>query len=122
MDTETNEFFFNVNFWNYRTIVEVIRSLRLLSDERVDRLQEPFTGAGLTKDEISLVTTELRSQVLPCLEDDERLLLDGTKTKTSDDGTFYKSDEDRIKNYSINKAVLIQFIEAIENCNGFEVC
>lgn len=122
IDNETENVVFDVNFWHYRSLVEAIRSLKILPDDYVDRLHEPFTGAGLTKEECCMVASELRSRLLPSLEEDDRLLLDGTTTKTSDDGVFHKSDGEWQKNYSTNKRVLREFIDAIAASNGFMVC
>ncbi len=122
MDNETDDVVFDVNFWHYRAIVEAIRSLRVLPDEQVDRLHEPFTGSGLTKDECRIVAAELQARVVPILEQDDRLLLDGTVTKEPDDGVFHKTDAEWRKNYSTNKTVLAAFIDAIHKSNGFTVC
>ena len=121
LDNETEEFFFDVNFWHYRTLVETIRALAVLSDDCIDRLHEPFTGAGLTKDESRMVAEKLRSRVLPRLQEDDRLLLDGSTTKATDDGAFHRSEDDCTKNYSTNRQVLVEFIQALEACNGFTV-
>ncbi len=122
MDNETDDVVFDVNFWHYRAIVEAIRSLRVLPDEQVDRLHEPFTGSGLTKDECRIVAAELQARVVPILEQDDRLLLDGTVTKEPDDGVFHKTDAEWPKNYSTNKTVLAAFIDAIQKSSGFTVC
>ena len=122
MDNETDDVVFDVNFWHYRAIVEAIRSLRVLPDEYVDRLHEPFTGSGLTKDECRIVAAELQARFVPILEQDDRLLLNGTVTKEPDDGVFHKTDGEWQKNYSTNKKVLAAFIDAIHKSNGFTVC
>lgn len=122
MDSETDDVVFDVNFWHYRAIVEAIQSLQILSVEYVARLHEPFTGAGLSKDECKIVSAQLRAKVLPALEDEDRLLLDGTITKLPNDGVFYKSESEWHRNYSTNKKVLLDFITAIDDCNGFTVC
>ena len=122
MDNETDDVVFDVNFWHYRAIVEAIRSLRVLPDEYVDRLHEPFTGSGLTKDECRIVAAELQARFVPILEQDDRLLLNGTVTKEPDDSVFHKTDGEWQKNYSTNKKVLAAFIDAIHKSNGFTVC
>ena len=122
MDNVTDDVVFDINFWHYRAIVEAIRSLSVLPDEYVDRLHEPFTGSGLSKDECRIVAAELHARFILTLEQDERMLLDGTVTKELDDGVFHKADDDWQKNYSTNKKVLTAFVDAIQTCNGFTVC
>lgn len=122
IDNENNELVFDINFWHYRALVEAIRSLQVLPDEYVDRLHEPYTGAGLNKEECQLVAAELRSRLVPILGDDDRLLLDGATTKIPDDGVFHKTDADWHLNYSTNKRVLLDFVQALKDCNGFTVC
>ncbi len=122
MDNETDDVLFNVNFWHYRAIVEAIRSLRVLPDDYVDRLHEPFTGSGLTKDECLIVATELYARLVSTLDQDDRLLLDGTVTKEPDDCVFHETDADWQKNYSTNRTVIAAFVDAIRKSNGFTVC
>lgn len=122
MDNETDDVVFDVNFWHYRAIVEVIRSLQVLPDDYVDRLHEPFTGSGLTKDECLIVATELDVRLVPKLDQDDRLLLDGTVTKEPDDGVFHKTDVEWQRNYSTNRTVIAAFADAIRKSNGFTVC
>jgi len=122
MDNETDDVVFDINFWHYRAIVEAIRSLRVLPDDHVDRLHEPFTGSGLTKDECLIVAKELHARLVSTLDQDDRLLLDGTVTKEPDDGVFHKTDIEWQKNYSTNRTVIAAFVDAIRKSNGFTVC
>lgn len=121
-DRETNEIVFDINFWHYRAIVEAIRSLGVLPDEKVDSLHESWQENGLSSEEARLVAKGLRSQLLPTLADEERLLLDGRRTTEPDDGTFYKEPGEVHKNYSTNREVLEKFAQTCETCNGFTVC
>lgn len=121
VDRKTNEVVFDINFWHYRAIVEAIRSLRVLPDEKVDSLHEQFQGNGLTEAEARLVAAAIRARLLPTLKEDERLLLDGSRTTEPDDRTFYTEPDNWHKNYSTNRRVLEEFARCCETCNGFEV-
>ena len=121
-DRKTNEIVFDVNFWHYRAIVEAIRSLDILSDERVDALHELWQDQGLTVDEARLVAAAIRTRLLPTLAEDERLLLDGVRTTEPDDGRFHRRSSDQHQNYGTNRRVLERFAECCETCNGFKVC
>lgn len=112
---------FDANFWHWRALVEAVRRLNVLPDDRVEGLHDPFCGNGLTREEARLVADALESRVLPTLSDGERLLLDGTTTSAEDDGTFYKG-ADAHQNYSTNRNVMTKFIDFLRECPGFEVC
>jgi hypothetical protein len=121
LDCETNKVIFDINFWHYRAIVEAIRGLGVLSDAKVDSLQECWCGNGLSTNEARAVASRIRSQLMPALADSERLMLDGTRTAAPDDGTLFR-DVEQHKNYSTNVAVLERFAKCCETCNGFIVC
>jgi hypothetical protein len=110
---------FQVNFWNWRPIVELIRSVDVLSNERVDQLHEPYCGYGLNEDEVIAVADALEAKVLPRLSSEERVLIDGSTTIEPDDGIFHK--EEPARNYSTTKPVLLEFIKFCRECKGFTV-
>jgi hypothetical protein len=87
-DRQTREIVFDVNFWHYRAIVEAIRSMGVLPDDKVDSLHESWLDHGLTMEEARLVAQALRTGLLPTLAEGERLLLYGQRTTEPDDGTF----------------------------------
>ena len=119
-DEGSNEVIFSVNFWHWRAIVEAVRALNVIEDERAEALHNPFFSE-LTQDEARAVAAAIRKTLLPALEADDRLLLDGTRTKTPDDGTFHRAPEEQHKNYGTNAAVLEKFAKACETCAGFRV-
>jgi hypothetical protein len=119
-DQKTNGIVFDANFWHWRAIVEAVRSLGVLPDERVDALHEQYVGE-LTQQEARTVAAAIRERLLPILADDERLLLDGRRTTLPDDGTMHYDPAQQHKNYSTNRRVLKDFTECCEACNGFRV-
>jgi hypothetical protein len=121
-DQKTNHIVFSVNFWHYRAIVEAVRSLQVLPEATVDSLHQNWTGSGLTTEEARLVAKALRTQLLPTLAEDERLLFDGRRTVEPDDGTMHWDAAEQHKNYSTNRRVLGEFAACCESCNGFMVC
>lgn len=58
---------------------------------------------------------------MPTLREGERVLLDGTRTMTPDDGVFYRDPAEGHRNYGTTREVLRQFAEACEKCGGFRV-
>ena len=120
-DNKTDQIVFHVNFWHYRAIVEAIRSLGGLSNDKIDSLHEQWCGNGLTVDEARAVAALMRSQIMPSLAPGWRLLSDGTFSDDPDDGTLHRG-KDQHRNYSTNAEVLGRFIKCCETCNGFRVC
>lgn len=120
VDQKSEDLVFDVNFWHWRAIVEAVRRLAVLPAERAAALHEPFVG-DLTQDEARTVATAIRERLLPTLESDDRLLLDGTRTKAPDDGTFYRSPEEQHRNYGTTREVLEPFTRYCETCAGFQV-
>jgi len=108
-----------INFWHWRAIVEVVRRLGIIPEDRVQALHDQYCGNGLTKEEAAKVATAIRAQLLSTLSDKERVLLDGSRTTDPDDGAMHY--EDPAKNYGTNAAVLQKFVEFCELCDGFEV-
>ncbi|XXX71971.1 hypothetical protein WMF30_30425 [Sorangium sp. So ce134] len=119
-DRKTDEVVFRINFWHWRAIVEAIRSLRILPEERVDALHEPFVGEW-SRDEARAAAAAIRERLLPTLQEGERLLLDGRRTTEPDDGTFYRDPAEQHRNYSTNRQVLDEFATCCETCEGFRV-
>jgi hypothetical protein len=119
-DQKTDAIVFDVNFWHWRAIVEAVRALRVLPEDRVDALHEQFFGE-LTEDEARAVAAAIRERLLPTLRDDERLLLEGRRTTEPDDGTFYRDPAEQHRNYSTNRQVLEAFARCCETCGGFRV-
>lgn len=119
-DEKSGTSLYDTDFWHWRAIVETVRSLAVLEEARVDTLDDPFLGE-LTRDEARAVAEAVRGQILVSLADDERLLLDGTRTKEPDDGMFHRAPTERHKNYSTTRDALEAFAVACETCSGLRV-
>jgi hypothetical protein len=119
-DQRSDQIIFDVSFWHWRPIVEAVRSLKVLPEERVDALHQPWVGE-LTEIEARVVGDAIRLRCLPTLRDAERMLLNGQRTIEPDNGTFYRATAEQHKNYCTNRQVLEQFARCCETCGGFRV-
>lgn len=119
-DLASDEAVFDVNFWHWRALAEAVRRLDVLPAETVDLLHEPFVGE-LTEPEARLVAEAIQTRLLPTLPSDERVMLDGTRTTTPDDGTFYREPARQHLNYSTDRATLEEFATCCARCAGFRV-
>ena len=119
-DLKTDAHVFRVNFWHWRAIVEAVRRLGVLSDDQIDGLHRQFSGQ-LNMGEARAVATAVRKSLLPDLMENERLLLDGSRTTAPDDPILCKASDEQHRNYSTNRHVLEKFAECCEGCHGFRV-
>jgi hypothetical protein len=118
-DRENHEHWFEINFWNWRPIVEAIRWLAVLPDECADGLHEPFCGNGLTRDEALLVADALEARFLPRVDEHERVLLDLQITREPDDQVFHRDNP--FRNYGASREAFVRFIAYCRACQGFDV-
>ena len=118
-DIGTDEFMFDVNWWNWRALVEEIRRLQVLPDSVVDGLHDSFCGKGLSQEQCLVVADALELRIKD-LSDGERILWDGTRTTKKDDGVVHRVHLE--KNYSTSKPVIEKFIRYLRQSTGFEVC
>ncbi len=119
-DQVTEEIIFDVNFWNWRALLEAVRALDVLPTETVSLLHEPYIGE-LSQDDARRVAEAIRTRLLPTLTDAERVLLDGSRTTEPDDGTFYRDAAEQHRNYSTTRDVLARFADCCASCGGFRV-
>lgn len=121
LDLESDDLFFDINFWHWRAIVEAVRALKVISEEEADLLHEQYQETGLSREQARAVAAALRSVTIPKLHINDRLLLDGSVTQTPDDFVFYRDLGELHKNYSTNREILEKFAVFCEACNGFSI-
>lgn len=107
------------SWWAWRPIVELIGSLELF-DER--RLENASNGFGkFTADEARQIAAGLEERVLPRLHPDQRVRMDGTATSEPDDGTLYRTEDTMHLNYSVPYEYLVRFVEFCKAADGLYV-
>lgn len=109
----------HANWWRWRPTVEVIRSLGLFDEDRLDHLSN---GIGkFTEAEAQQIANALEQQVLPGVHQGQRVLLDGTVSNQPDNGIFYRTSEEQHRNYSADRDWLVQFIAFCKASGGLYV-
>lgn len=112
--------FLHANWWQWRPTVELIRSLGLFDADRLDALSG---GVGeFSRDEAHQIAELFDRTVLPRVGPGERVLLDGSVTSSSDDGTFYRDPDEQHRNYSVDGDWLLQFVEFSRGSAGLYIC
>jgi hypothetical protein len=120
VDSQQDDRSENCNWWNWRPTIELIRSLGLIDDERLD-LMGSNAGAEVTQQEAQAIGKFIAKRVLPGLRPGQRVLLDLTVTDAPDDGTFYREPGEQHKNYSATERWLRRFADFCKECHGFRV-
>ncbi len=106
----------HASWWQWRPTAELIRSLGLFDGKRLDHLSDGF--GEFTQDEAQQMADALERQVLPGLQPNQRILLDGTATAEPDDGTFYRVSEEQRRNYSADYDWLVRFVAFCKEAGG----
>jgi len=121
LDLGSENFEFNANVWNWKTALEIIKSLDLISEGKVRQMGVNATGVKLDLDDAHLIGEKIRDQILPKLEPNKRMYSDGTVTDKPDDMTLFKDDDEQWKNYSVDHEWLKEFSEFCLRSKGFQI-
>jgi len=120
-DLEDDDSYLFVNFWNWRPTAELIRSFKIVEPERYELMQISGIVTEFSANEAKQIGQRIRTDILPSLGTDERLLLNLTATDEPDDGIFHRGDTWE-QNYSATREWLEQFSNFCLTSNGFYVC
>lgn len=121
LDQGPEGFEFNVTVWKWKAALEVIRSLDILSENRVRQMAYNAAGVKIELDDAHAIGNGLKEQVLPKLEPNKRMFADLTITDAPDDGTFFSGEKEQWKNYSVNYEWLKDFSDFCLRSKGFQI-
>ncbi len=119
-DLVDDTYHFSVNFWHYRAIVEAIRRLETLPNDRAADLHDVYV-CEMSREEAHTIAKALNDKLIPTLEADDSLLWGGEITKEPDDGVFHRDPADQHKNYRTTADVLQNFADFCAKSHGFRV-
>ena len=121
LDQSPEGFELNVTVWKWKAALEVIRSLDILSEDRVRQMAYNAAGVKIDPDEAHAIGDGIKKQVLPKLEPNKRMFADLTVTDAADDGTFFSGEEEQWKNYSVSYEWLKDFSDFCLRSKGFQI-
>jgi hypothetical protein len=121
LDVGSENFEFNANVWNWKTALEIIKSLDLISEGKIRQMGVNATGVKLDIDDAHLIGEKIRDQILTKLGPGKRMYSDGTVTDKPDDMTLFKDEDEQWKNYSVDYEWLKEFSEFCLRSKGFQV-
>ncbi len=121
IDNGSENYEFSANVWNWRTALEIIKSLDILSDGKLRQMEYNATGVKIEREEAHLIGEKIQADFLPKLEPNKRIFSDLSITDAPDDGTLYKDEDEQWKNYSTNHDWLKDFSDFCLKSKGFQV-
>ncbi len=121
MDLGSENFEFRSNVWNWKPVLEIIKSFDILSEGTIRQMNYNATGVKLERDDAHLIGAKIRDEILPRLAPDKRVFMDLTITDAPDDGTLHKDEDEQWKNYSASYDWLKDFSDFCLKSKGFQV-
>lgn len=120
-DLGSQNFELRANVWTWKPALEIIKSLDILSDGKLRQMEYNATGVKVEMNEAHEIGEKIRDLILPKLEPNKRMFLDMSITDEPDDGTIYRDEDEKWKNYSVSFKWLREFSEFCLDSKGFQV-
>ena len=121
IDLGSENFELSSNVWSWKPTLEIIKSLNILSDGKLRQMEYAATGVKVEIDDAHEIGTKIKNQILPKLEPNKRIFMDGSITDAPDDGTIHRDEDEKWKNYSASYDWLKEFSEFCLMSKGFQV-
>ncbi|HXF43546.1 MAG TPA: hypothetical protein VNK26_07380 [Pyrinomonadaceae bacterium] len=121
LDLGNDSMEFTASVWRWKAVLEVIKSLAILSDNKVQMMSYNALGTKISAEEAHLIGEKIKETILPRLAPNKRIFADLSITDLPDDGTFYKNENEQWKNYSVNYQWLESFVDFCLRSNGFQI-
>src|SRR5690349_10478534 len=106
-----------VNAWSWGALHAIVASAELFP-AAVWEPKRSNGGGALDARQVAILADFLSDRPLPRLREGERIFGDGTVTAAPDDGTLYRDEANRWRNYSLHRDVLIEVIEFLRRAAG----
>ncbi len=121
MDLGAENFEYRASIWNWKTVLEIVKSFDIISDGKLRQMNYNATGVSLDKEEAHAIGEKIRDKILPKLAPNKRIFSDLSITDAPDDGTLYHDDDEKWKNFSASYDWLKEFSEFCLKSKGFQV-
>ena len=121
IDLGSENFEFQANAWNWKALLEVVKSFDIVDDGRVRQMGYNAMGVKVDLEDAHAIGIRIRDELLPKLEPNKRIYSDLSVTDAPDDMTIYKDDDEQWKNYSVSYDWLKDFSEFCLKSKGFQI-
>jgi hypothetical protein len=121
IDLGSENFEFQANVWNWKALLEVVKSFDIVDDGKIRQMSYNAMGVKVDKDDAHAIGQKIREELLPKLAPDKRIYADLSITDAPDDMTFYKDEDEQWKNYSVSYDWLKDFSDFCLKSKGFQI-
>ncbi len=121
IDLSSENFEFRATVWNWKALLEIVKSFDVISEGKVRAMSYNAAGTTVSEEEAREIGQKIRSEILPGMKPGTRIFADLSVTDKPDDGTLYKDEDEKWKNYSANYEWITDFAEFCFKCKGFQV-
>ena len=121
IDMGSEGFKFSANVWNWKTMVEIIKTWDLISENKLRQMSYNATGVRVEAEEAHEIGERVRDEVLPKVPPGKRMFSDLSITDAPDDMTLFKDEDEQWKNYSVTHDWLKEFSDFCLQSKGFQV-
>ena len=117
----TENFELQANVWQWKAVLEVIKSLDVIAEGTVRQMTYAGTGVKVSIDDAHLLGERIRDRILPQLAPNKRIFADLSITDEPDDKTLHRDGDEQWKNYSVSHEWLAEFADFCLRSKGFQV-
>jgi len=121
IDLGSENFEFQANVWNWKALLEVVKSLDIVDDGKIRQMAYNALGVKVDLEDAHAIGIKIRDELLPKLAPNKRIYSDLSITDEPDDMTLYKDNDEQWKNYSVNHDWLKDFSEFCLKTKGFQI-
>ncbi|MCO6511263.1 MAG: hypothetical protein J5I65_10785 [Aridibacter famidurans] len=121
IDLGSENFEFRASVWNWKTLLEIVKSFDVIGDGKIRQMSYNAAGTKVSVEEAHEIGGKIRDEILPGMSPGMRIFSDLSVTEKPDDGTLYRDDDEKWKNYSVDYEWLKEFSEFCFNSKGFQV-
>jgi hypothetical protein len=109
-----------INWWNWRSILALLREAKLINDEQFERMGANGCGGQLTAVQAMGAGRFLRREIMPRMNDGQRIHANGEVSTVSKELRPI-SELSSHELYAATKLCIERFASFCESCQGFHV-
>lgn len=121
MDLGSENFELGASVWNWKPTLEIIKRFDIISEGKIRQMEYAATGVKIELEDAHDIGRKIQETILPKLEPNKRMFMDGSITDAPDDGTIYRDEDEKWKNYSADYEWLKEFSDFCLKSKGFQV-
>lgn len=121
IDEGSENFEFRSSVWSWKAAIEIIKSFDVVSERKVREMAYNATGVKVDQIDANEIGKRIQEEVIPKVGEGMRMFSDLSVTETPDDGTIFQDEDEKYKNYSVDRMWLTEFSDFCSKCKGFQI-